>query len=156
MRYRLPDGTWKELSAKDVYQRVINTARALQSWGIKRGDRIALLSENRPGWAVADFATLLLGAVDVPVYPTLTAEQTAYILKDSGCRVAFVSTAEQLRKVMSVRAQTPLERIVVIEDVDDPYASKLTALMLSEPYARDATFDAMGNAIQPDDLATII
>jgi long-chain acyl-CoA synthetase len=155
-RYRLPDGQWKELSAQDIYQRVHNTARALQSWGIGKGDRVAILSENRPGWAIADFATLLLGAVDVPVYPTLTAEQTAYILKDSGCRIAFVSTAEQIKKVVSIKAVTNVEHIVVIEDVDDPNARKLSSMMLSAPYRRDPELDAQCAAAKPDDLATII
>jgi long-chain acyl-CoA synthetase len=89
MHYRSPAGEWKTLSARNVYQRVINVSRCLEEWGVRRGDRIALLSENRPEWAIADFATLILGAVDVPIYPTLTAEQTAYILRDSACRVAF-------------------------------------------------------------------
>jgi long-chain acyl-CoA synthetase len=155
MRYRTPQG-WQPLSARDIYQRVINTAHALQTWGIRKGDRVALLSENRPEWAISDFACLLLGAVDVPLYPTLTAEQSAYIIKDSGCRVAFVSTADQLRKVQSIKAETGLERIVVMDDVDDPGASKMSSIMSSAPYQRDAALDAAAQVVHPGDLATII
>ncbi len=156
MRYRLPSGEWRPLSAKDIYQRVINVARSLQGFGIQKGDRIALLSENRPEWAIADFAALLIGAVDVPVYPTLTADQTAYIIKDSGCRIAFVSTADQFRKVNSIAAGSGLERIIVMDDVADPAATPMSSIMLSALYARDPDLDAAMEKIQPSDLATII
>ena len=91
---------WIPISAGELYRDVAGTARSLAAWGIAKGDRVAILSENRPEWAVADFATMMLGAVVVPIYTTLTAEQTAFILKDSGARVIFVSTAEQLKKVL--------------------------------------------------------
>ena len=85
-------------------------AGGLRKWGIGKGDRVAILSENRPEWMIADFASLLLGAVTVPIYATLTAEQTAYILRDSGARVVFVSSEAQLQKVLSIREQTALEK----------------------------------------------
>ena len=75
------------------------------------GDRVAILSENRPEWTIADFASLLLGAVTVPIYATLTAEQTAYILQGFGARVVFVSSETQLQKVLSIRDQTALEKL---------------------------------------------
>ncbi len=89
----------------------------LRYWGIVKGDRIALLAENRWEWPVVDFATLVLGAVDVPIYPTLTAEQIAALLIDSGARVAVVSTEAQYRKIASIRSQTQLERIVVMDQI---------------------------------------
>ena len=73
---------WVPISSCELYRKVIGTARSLDGWGIGRGDRVAILSENRPEWAVADFATMLLGAADVPIYPTLTEEQTLVILQD--------------------------------------------------------------------------
>src|SRR6266481_6522047 len=105
-----PDGTWLRLSAQDIQQRVTNMARAFMRWNIVPGDRIAILSENRHEWSVADYATLLIGAVDVPIYPTLTSDQIAFILQDSGCRVAVVSTADQMNKVLAIRKQTKLEK----------------------------------------------
>ena len=95
--------------------RVAAVAGGLRKWGIGRGDRVAILSENRPEWTIADFASLLLGAVTVPIYATLTAEQTAYILRDSGARVIFVSSETQLQKVLSIRDQTSLEKLVVMD-----------------------------------------
>jgi long-chain acyl-CoA synthetase len=74
----------------------------------RKGDRIALISENRWEWAVTDFATLAIGAADVPLYPTLTGEQIAEQVRDAGCRIAVVSTRQQFDKLHSVRAQTQL------------------------------------------------
>ena len=78
----------------------------LRRWGLTKGDRLAILSENRFEWAAVDFACLLLGVVVVPIYSTLTAQQTAYILRDSGAKVVVVSTEKQLEKVLSIRNQT--------------------------------------------------
>ena len=78
--------------------RVYAIAQAFTSWGIVKGDRIALLAENRWEWPVVDFATLVLGAADVPIYPTLTAEQIASLLIDSGARVAVVSTESTVQQ----------------------------------------------------------
>src|SRR5579872_4443699 len=97
---------WQPISAREFTAKVSGAAQALRSWRISRGDRVAILSENRHEWAVADFACLLLGAVVVPIYTTLTAEQTAYILCDSGARAIFVSTGKHLEKVLSISETT--------------------------------------------------
>ncbi|MGA8762864.1 MAG: AMP-binding protein, partial [Candidatus Sulfotelmatobacter sp.] len=102
-------GRWLPISSNDLRRNVAGTARALHDWGIRKGDRVAILSENRPEWPTADMAILLLGAVTVPVYSTLTADQTAYTIADSGARVIFVSTELQLRKVQSILPQTQVE-----------------------------------------------
>ncbi|HYM07131.1 MAG TPA: AMP-binding protein, partial [Terriglobales bacterium] len=94
---------WVAVSSEALRQRVLAASGALRKWGIGKGDRVAILSENRPEWTIADFAALLIGAVSVPIYATLTAEQTAYILRDSGARVVFLSSAAQLQKVRSIR-----------------------------------------------------
>src|SRR5436309_855564 len=116
VRYRR-GGAWVSTSSREFYARVAAVANALKEWGLRKGDRVAILSENRPEWAIADFACLALGVVDVPIYPTLTAEQAGYILRDSGARVAFVSTADQLRKVQSIQHATALERVAVMDDI---------------------------------------
>src|SRR2546421_9306182 len=91
-------GNWTSISSRELYRDVLGVASALEQWGIRKGDRVGILSENRPSWAVADFASQLVGAVVVPIYGTLTSEQTAYILKDASARFLFVSTAGQLKK----------------------------------------------------------
>src|SRR5271167_4301486 len=78
---------WFPISSREIYRSVVGVARALESWGIGKGDRVAILSENRPEWTITDFAALALGAVTVPVYSTQTAAQTAFLLNDSGVRV---------------------------------------------------------------------
>ena len=147
---------WVPISSRELYRDVIGTARSLAKWGIGRGDRVAILSENRPEWAVADFASLLLGAVDVPIYPTLTGEQTVAILQDSGARIAFVSTVEQLEKVLAIKGRTALERVVVMDDVGIPGGIPMHRMMVNPDTGRDSEMDARGKSVRPDDLATIV
>ena len=147
---------WISISSSEFYQSVVGVARALQEWGIRKGDRVAILSENRPEWTIADFACLLLGAVVVPIYTTLTGEQTAYILQDSGARIIFVSSEKQLLKVRSIQDQTAIERIVVMDAAETAHAVQMQRLMHDGPKERDAQFDSAARSISPDDLATII
>ncbi len=134
-------------------------------FGAKKGDRIALVSENRWEWAVADFAALAIGAADVPIYPTLTSEQVAELIRDAGCRIAVVSTRQQFDKLNSVRAQTQLERIVMMDAPAPEGAIALSdAIALSELIGdadslgaeRDPVFDALAHSVEPSDLATLI
>ena len=80
-------GNWRPMSSGELMARVYAIAQAFSSWGIVKGDRIALLAENRWEWPIVDFATLALGAADVPIYPTLTAEQIANLLRSEERRV---------------------------------------------------------------------
>src|SRR5271170_2996774 len=102
---------WLPVSSREFGRSTVRTARVLQEWGIRKGDRVAILSENRPEWPVADMATLLLGAVTVPLYTTLTAEQTAFLLNDAGCRVILISSEILLGKVLSIVSQTKIEKV---------------------------------------------
>src|SRR5580658_7252530 len=111
-------GTWLPITSHEFGRSVARTANALHDWGVRSGDRIGILSENRPEWPTADIASLLLGAVTVPLYTTLTAEQTAFALNDSGCRAIFVSSDIHLRKVLSIVSQTKLEKVVVMDRVE--------------------------------------
>src|ERR1700758_169471 len=75
-------GHWLPISSDQIYQRVRALAQTFLSWGAQKGDRIALIGENRWEWAVTDFAVLAIGAADVPIYPTLTGEQIAALIRD--------------------------------------------------------------------------
>jgi len=108
-------GLWQPISSDQIYQRVRSLAEAFLTWGAKKGDRIALIGENRWEWAVTDFAVLAIGAIDVPIYPTLTGEQVAALVRDAGCRIAVVSTRQQYDKLNAVREQTELERILIMD-----------------------------------------
>src|SRR5580658_4956203 len=147
---------WVPISAKEIYRSVVGVARALESWGVGKGDRVAILSENRPEWTITDFAALALGAVTVPVYATQTTEQTAFLLNDCGARVIAVSTKNQLEKVLTIQRQTPVERILVMDAVETAHAVHMQGLMLQGPSDSNSEFDARAQAITPDDLATII
>lgn len=152
-------GEWHTLSSAQVYQRVRAVGEAFLGWGINKGDRIALLAENRWEWAVTDFASLAIGAVDVPIYPTLTAEQIAVLLADSGCRIAVVSTRKQYEKVEAIRDRTQIEHIVLMDDEGTPDAVPFSSLVKdadARGKERDPAFDRRGYEIQPHDLATII
>ena len=156
MRQQVSD-QWTDISSTDLYRDVIGVSRKLREWGIAKGDRVAILSENRPEWTMADFACLLIGAVVVPIYATLTEEQTAYILRDAGVRAVLVSSQKQLQKVLSTRETTAVERIVVMDDVGSGAAVQMLQLREGGPAQRDASFDESALSIaRPDDLATII
>src|ERR1039458_9676289 len=152
-------GLWQPISSDQIYQRVRALSEAFLSWGAQKGDRIALIAENRWEWAVTDFAALAIGAVDVPIYPTLTGEQIAVLVADAGCRIAVVSTRQQFDKLNAVRGQTALERILMM----DPAAPE-SAIPFSEVLKgadergaeRDPVFDALAHSVQPGDLATLI
>jgi long-chain acyl-CoA synthetase len=153
-------GQWQPLSSDQIYQRVRALAKAFLGWGAQKGDRIAIVSENRWEWAVTDFATLAIGAADVPIYPTLTGEQIAVMINDAGCRIAVVSTRQQFEKLYAVRGLTQLERILIMDSAAPPEG----AIAFSEAIAgadacgseRDPIFDALARAVAPEDLATLI
>ncbi len=148
---------WTSLSSGQIYRQVVATARQLQAWGVKKGDRIALLSENRPEWAIADFACLMLGAVDVPIYATLTPDQSVFLFQHSEARIVFVSTKEQYEKIASIRAETKVERIVVMDDVPDLQHAVLMSSFLNNPVEEpDYPIEEIAKSIEPDDLATLI
>ena len=85
------DGEWIKMPAETFVERVKSCALGLASLGIRPGDRIALLSENRPEWSIVDMAILSLGAINVPIYTTQAIEQIEYILSDSGAKAIFIS-----------------------------------------------------------------
>jgi long-chain acyl-CoA synthetase len=144
---------WEPISSQEFTAKVGGMARALESWGISRGDRVAILSENRHEWVVADFACLLLGAIVVPIYTTLTPEQTAYVLRDSGARAIFVSSQKHLEKVVSILETTAVEKMVIMDEVVSARATRMAELMQS---LADSQLDSLGHGVHASDLATII
>ena len=149
---------WKPISSKTMYGRVRALVAVLQSWGVQHGDRVALIGENRWEWPVVDFAVLALGAVDVPLYQTLTPEQVGYMLRNSGARVVFVSSKQQYQKVVAAGEIQSLERVVVWDEGDFPGADSFSKLLAAAPQLEepDAAFDALVKQVKPEDLATIV
>ncbi len=153
-------GEWQGISSEEVYRKVSALANSFLQWGIQRGDRIALLSENRWEWQITDFAVLAIGAVDVPIYPTLTAEQIGELLRDSGARVIVVSTQVMYEKVAAVRAGTALEHVVMMDFVQNPSDVEMFSALLKEKPGfqelQDGEFEALVRSARPEDLATLI
>lgn len=149
-------GRWTPISTREFYRNVSGLARALKRWGLNKGERLAILSENRPEWTIADFASFLLGLAVVPIYSTLTAQQTAYILRDSAAKVVVVSTAQQLEKILSIKDQTALERVLVMDAVNTPHAESLQRLLYQGSLYRDAELETRAREISADDLASIV
>jgi long-chain acyl-CoA synthetase len=152
------DGAWKPITSNELYGRVRALADVLRGWGLAQGDRVAILSENRWEWAVTDFATLAIGGVDVPLYPTLTPEQIGYMLRDSGAKVAVVSSREMFEKVAAAGELRELEHVVVMDAGEFSGAESFAKLMegAKAKEQRDAAFDGMVKGTKPEDLATII
>ena len=149
-------GVWVPYSSEDVYRSVAAVARALREWGIKHGDRIAILSENRAEWAITDFACLGVGCVDVPIYPTLTPEQISFILNDAEVRIVFCSNKEMVQKVVAIQPNTRVEKVVAFDEAPLASALSFQALLHGAPASRDPEFDARRAAVKPDDIASIV
>jgi long-chain acyl-CoA synthetase len=133
----------------------------LRELGIRDGDRVAILSENRPEWAIADYACLTARFTDVPIYPTLPARQIEYILRDSGAVALVVSSAAQLEKVLAIRERLPALRHIVI--LDPVGAGSEGVLGLEEllrcgraAVAHHPEWRTHALATSPADLATLI
>ncbi|MFI5235461.1 MAG: AMP-dependent synthetase/ligase [Gemmatimonadales bacterium] len=154
------DGVWTPLSYAELFGRVRDLSFGLGALGLKRGDRVAILSENRPEWAMADYACLALGCEDVAIYPTIPAKQIEYILNDSGAAAIFVSSAVQLAKVNEIRATAPaLKHVIAI----DPDAKGPGVLAFAELLAKgkasgtdEAAWRKQALAAKAEDVATFI
>ena len=162
------DGAYQAISHQELRARVERLALALHDRGLRPGDRLAILAENRPEWAIADYACALLGVVTVPIYHSLTAEQTAYILQDSGASWLLVSGQVQLAKVRPVLERLPELRTVVTMDTPAEDGRELAgvgkelaawARLLREGEAMEARrgeVQGWAEERSPEDLLTLI
>ena len=155
------DGRWISISSEEMLARVRRIAAGLYSLGVRRGDRVAILSESRPEWTLIDAACLFATAIDVPIYPTLTPAQVRYILKDSGARVLVVQNEEKFLRVREAIVECDaVEQIVFF----DKPSSGTQGISLAELETRGETLAAAdvdlvtrnAHQIKPDELATII
>jgi len=161
MRAKL-GGTWTDFDYRFVLDQVQCLAAGLRELGLNPGDRVALLSENRPEWAWADYACLALRCADVPIYPTLPPQHIGYILRDSGAAAIIVSSRAQLEKVLAIRYPdvAPALRHVIAIDQD---ATGRDVLSFNDVVARGRAalakyprWRAEALEVGPDDLATLI
>jgi len=160
------EGVWCSISAEEMLRRARNIAAGLHSLGVRKGDRVAILSESCLEWVLADQGCILSGAVTVPIYPTLTPAQVSYILNDCGARAAFISTREKLKQVESQIKHCPTIEHVVLFDRNDPNPAAVPSgeLGLGELEKKGRTLQSqstdlisdLASSARPEDLATII
>jgi long-chain acyl-CoA synthetase len=157
------EGAYRGIGYNELRERVELFACGLASLGIRKGDRVGIISENRPEWIITDLAAVTLGAVDVPLYPTMTAKQIEYIFNDAGVKVAVVSNQFQLNKVLRVLDQLPgLEQVILMADKAETPDSKTmsfaAALALGAEFRKEnpGHLAAALTTIAPDDLLTLI
>jgi long-chain acyl-CoA synthetase len=156
-------GKWTNIPAETFVDRVRNLALGLAELGIKPGDRIALLSENRPEWSIADLAILSLGAINVPIYTTQAVDQIRFILVDSGARAIFVSNTKLFsHAATALEGLDFLEKVIFFDEQAIPDIERSTTLGALEKTGQERAqnkpvlLEAHLKAIKPDDLATII
>jgi long-chain acyl-CoA synthetase len=162
LRYRAGEGDWRSISHRELLERVRRTALGLKTLGLERGQRVGILSENRPEWAQADWAALCVGVTDVPLYDTLPPPQVEYILNDAEVRLVFASNASQLEKLLEIWERVPSLEWVVLFDGDSPDERVMTLAALMERGAeeeaagRGVDFREQALAVKPDDIATML
>ncbi len=152
------DDTWNQFTYSEVADQVGQVASGLLSLGVQPGERVALFSENRPEWAIADLASLTISAVTVPIYATNTAEQAAYILNQSGAQVVFVGDPDQLAAIESVAARCPnLAHIIMLTGDATEYTMTLTRLReLGAAKDRSEELEQLRAAYKTEQLASLI
>ncbi len=157
-RYKA-DGAWVDVSHREALEKVHAAALGLRDLKLAKADRVAILSENRLEWTVADLAIQFAGGVTVPIYPTLITSQVEYILKDAEVRVAFVSSKVQAAKVASLRAELPILEHVIAFDED---AAGSGAVSFNDLFARGSARATTKSAAEmaaemaPTDWASIV
>jgi len=170
MKHKLPDalayrdgGPYLPISHEELQARVERLALALEAHGIRRGDRVGILSENRPEWAVTDYACAVSGIVTVPIYPTLNLHQTAHILRNSRARWVVCSTHEQLNKIMELLPELPDLETLVVMALELPAGKARPLLRFQDLLAEGALLEARrpevrerSLTIQPGELLTLI
>src|ERR1051326_5312811 len=157
------DGAWHSLSAAEMLRRARHVALGLNALGIRKGDRVAIISESCLEWVIADQGCILAGAITVPIYPTLTAEQARYIINDCEARAIFVATQQKLKEIDAALKECPtIETVILFESPTPPRRADVLsfdqlqergqALGESDP----ALIKELAAACRPEDLATII
>ena len=159
LRYK-KDGTWRDISSEEFRRAVEELSMGLRALGLERGDRVSILSENRPEWCYADLATLCAGAVDAPIYPSLPAAQVLYILNDSQAKAVFVSNETQAAKLAEIRSQAPwLKHVIRMDDVAGEGTLTIAEVRDKGRAALAAdrgAVKARAAEVKPGDLATLI
>jgi long-chain acyl-CoA synthetase len=151
-------GTYQPVSTAELVDRVRRLAKAFEDLGVELGDRVALMSENGPHWHTVDFASQCIGAVLVPIYPTLLPDQSSYIAKDCGAKVVVAETTQHLEGFLSHSGDLPEVRqfVLIKGDSADPRVVTLASLLERGAGVDPGWFEDKARQVKPGDLATFI
>jgi long-chain acyl-CoA synthetase len=154
------DKVYQDISYATLAERIKHFCLGLTELGMQKGDRVALLSENRPEWAITDLATLAGGGVTVPMFSTLTSAQVEYIVRDSGAKILCVSSERQLQKIKDWDTNVPtgLQHIVIFDELQDDSVRTFDQVceLGQQVENGDQAYQQASDAVEPDDLASII
>lgn len=156
------DGRWIPISSDELLTRARRIAAGLYALDVRRGDRVAILSESRPEWTLIDAGCLFAGAIDVPIYPTLTSPQVRYILKDSGARVLAVSNYDKFLQVQEVlRECESVDHVIFLDGANADVSAGISLAELEErgrvvETNQPQLADELRRNSHPDELATIL
>ncbi|MFN3638617.1 MAG: AMP-dependent synthetase/ligase [Chloroherpetonaceae bacterium] len=157
---RKVNGKYQGITHDELHREVLAFAGFLKSIGIEKGDRVAILSENRPQWVVVDMATMMIGAVNVPLYPSLPPNQIAYIIQNSECRAVITSTMLQLNKIRKIRAEVPTVKAVIsineLDAPDDSVTEFEVAKKIGEKFNHEHPNAFANLELSEHDLATLV
>ncbi len=147
------------LTYEELWKSVMGLRRGFAQLGLSKGDRCAILSENRVEWAITDLACQCLGVITVPIYPTLPTEQVVQLLNDSGSIILVVSDAKQFAKIKDYKDACPtIKELVVIDpQITGEFLSFQTLLSTPENETiNDRVLNVLAESLSPDDVATFI
>ena len=156
------EGRYRPLSSEEIRSQVQSVAAGLMNLGLEPGDRVALLSENRPEWLVSDIAILSAGAINVPIYPTLPPTQIEGLLNDAGIKIIILSTPEQLKKIREIEHRVPSLQTMVVMDLDGPESNGLVSFDTLRANGKSTwqsnpdKYQEVRNRVRSEDVATII
>jgi len=155
-------GRWVPISSDEMLERAKRIAAGLHALGVRRGDRVALLSDSRVEWTLTDAGSIFAGTIDVPIYPTLTPPQVRYILNDSGASVLFLANHEKFVELKDALGECPTIKHVIFFDAEGVTSADGLTLAQLEEQGREfqqrepGYVEHLAAQIAPDDLATII
>ena len=156
-------GVYLSMTYDQFYERILRQARGLAKMGVQAGDRVAIFSENRLGWAIADFTIQACRAISSPIYATDTGEEAAYIINHSETKIVFVSTKLQYEKLLSVREHIANVKMVIsfeefIGDESLPVMSQFQLTEAGIPLSEEdrKRIEADIDAVRQDDILTTI
>ena len=149
------NGNWVTYSTQKIVDQTNEASRGLIALGIEPGDKVAMISNNRPEWSIMDYALLQIGAINVPIYPTISEQDYVYIFNDAEVKLCVVSDEELLQKVLNIRPQVAtLDKIFTFDEIQG--AEHWTKILEAGNTGLQTQVDLLKSRVKDEDLATLI